>query len=50
MPGLDPGIHAEPHVSMDHRVKPGGDEVRDTALLYPKSGEEMFRPFHHCRA
>jgi hypothetical protein len=26
MPGLDPGIHAEPHVDMDHRVKPGGDE------------------------
>ena len=28
MPGLDPGIHAQPHVSMDHRVKPGGDEVK----------------------
>jgi hypothetical protein len=24
--GLDPAIHAEPHFSMDHRVKPGGDE------------------------
>jgi hypothetical protein len=37
MPGLDPGIHAdmEPlrdrlvHLSMDHRVKPGGDEQKD---------------------
>jgi hypothetical protein len=27
--GLDPAIHAEPHLSMDHRVKPGGDEARD---------------------
>jgi hypothetical protein len=26
MAGLDPAIHAELHVSMDHRVKPGGDE------------------------
>jgi hypothetical protein len=34
MPGLDPGIHADerprlhrmPEFSMDHRVKPGGDE------------------------
>jgi hypothetical protein len=23
--GLDPAIHGELHVSMDHRVKPGGD-------------------------
>jgi hypothetical protein len=23
---LDPAIHAEPRFSMDHRVKPGGDE------------------------
>jgi hypothetical protein len=23
--GLDPAIHAEPHLRMDHRVKPGGD-------------------------
>jgi putative endonuclease len=28
MPGLDPGIHAGLHVSMDQRVKPGGDEVK----------------------
>ena len=32
--GLDPAIHgAAPHalrVSMDHRVKPGGDEIKDT--------------------
>jgi hypothetical protein len=26
MRGLDPRIHAAPQVSMDHRVKPGGDE------------------------
>jgi hypothetical protein len=25
MPGLDPGIDAPPHFSMDHRVKPCGD-------------------------
>jgi hypothetical protein len=26
--GLDPAIHAELHFSMDHRVKPGGDEMK----------------------
>ena len=26
LPGEDPAIYAEPHFSMDHRVKPGGDE------------------------
>jgi hypothetical protein len=26
--GLDPAIHAAPPLSMDHRVKPGGDEDR----------------------
>jgi len=26
--GLDPAIHAGPPLSMDHRVKPGGDEGR----------------------
>jgi hypothetical protein len=26
MRGLDPRIHSEPQVSMDHRVKPGGDD------------------------
>ena len=25
----DPAIHAEGHFSMDHRVKPGGDEARE---------------------
>jgi hypothetical protein len=37
--GLDPAIHVEPHFSMDHRVKPGGDETRMSdfmlALLKP---------------
>jgi hypothetical protein len=37
MPGLDPGIHAEPHFSMGHRVEPGGDEVSDTGAAL--SGE-----------
>jgi hypothetical protein len=43
--GLDPAIHAalrrvssspvlSLHVSMDHRVKPGGDEVGETADLF----------------
>jgi hypothetical protein len=33
MPGLDPGIHAGPHVSMDHRVKLDGDEVRSMGAV-----------------
>jgi hypothetical protein len=28
--GLDPAIHGEPQFSMDHRVKPGGDETKST--------------------
>jgi hypothetical protein len=27
MAGLDPAIHVGRHFSMDHRVKPGGDEA-----------------------
>jgi hypothetical protein len=27
--GLDPAIHGESHFSMDHRVKPGGDEAEN---------------------
>jgi hypothetical protein len=27
--GVEPAIHGTPRVGMDHRVKPGGDEVRD---------------------
>jgi len=27
--GLDPAIHAGPHFTMDHRVKPGGDEEKE---------------------
>jgi hypothetical protein len=26
IPGLDPAIHADRRLGMDHRVKPGGDE------------------------
>jgi hypothetical protein len=32
MRGLDPRIHAEPQVRMDHRVKPGGDEGMDFVI------------------
>lgn len=28
MRGLDPRIHAEPQVRMDHRIKPGGDKTK----------------------
>jgi hypothetical protein len=41
--GLDPAIHAEPHFSMDHRVKPGGDEKR-SAGAYPQFQAKRQRP------
>jgi hypothetical protein len=33
MPGLDPGIHAVPHLNVCHRVKHSGDEARGEARL-----------------
>jgi hypothetical protein len=39
--GLDPAIHAELHFSMDHRsmdhrVKPGGDEMKAARKLHAR--------------
>ncbi len=40
--GLDPAIHADCHVSMDHRIKSGGDEAGEgpfpLILRWPRSG------------
>jgi hypothetical protein len=33
MRGLDPRIHAAPQISMDHRVKPGGDETEESRAM-----------------
>jgi hypothetical protein len=35
--GLDPAIHGELHVSMDHRVEPGGDAECDDGHVKLKS-------------
>jgi putative endonuclease len=43
MPGLDPGIHADLQFGMDHRVKPGGDEVGDTGPAL--TGERRINDF-----
>src|SRR5690348_14663587 len=50
MPGLDPGIHADeqlraslrPRLSMDHRVKPGGDDM-GALLMNALFREEVLR-------
>jgi diadenosine tetraphosphate (Ap4A) HIT family hydrolase len=41
--GLDPAIHAEPQIVMDHRVKPGGDE----ASRMPSSGWSLHPQLEH---
>jgi hypothetical protein len=34
--GLDPAIHRAPPLSMDHRIKSGGDEERERMAKWPK--------------
>ena len=39
--GLDPAIHGEPHVTIDHRVKPGGDAVESDEAKCSRPTSDM---------